>query len=324
MPRAVLLFSGALDSMLAARMLSEQGVEVEALFVETPWLCGNHAPQAAADRLGVPLVVATAGDEYAEGLRPIARYADKATRFCGQCHLDLARQARRRLEAIGADFVATGHVVGQRAANQKRIDFERYGVHSGLGDRLLWPLSAKHLIPTLPERQGWVDRQQLGAFAGRDRQALTALGRQWGLPLADSGQHGCPLGQTGEFGPRVLEHVRQGGGLERSTIALLRIGQHHDLELGTRLILGRRKEENEALERLWSAGAAGQSSLLRPANFPGPSGVLIGSPTPTALDLAVSHILRYAKRPRGIESELLLLDRAGIERRLREIIPADC
>ncbi len=315
MPRAVVLFSGSLDSMLAARLLESQGVQVEALFVRTPWGCGNHAPAAAAERLRLPLVTETAEVGFFEPLACIARHADKATQFCGECHLYLARQAKRRMDEVGADFVATGDVLGQRAANQKRIDFERVAHHSGLRSRFLWPLSAKLLTPTLPEQRGWVNREQLGAFRGRSRSGLKALAREFGLPTSDSGQHGCPLGQTGEFGQRVLNQIRCRSGLQPGDFELLRLGHHIRVDAATRIVLGRRQAENDALEGHWSAADCDATYLLRPLDFPGPTALVIGPETAPALDLAVSSIMRYAKRPPGSAGTVLVIDRGSGERR---------
>ncbi len=319
MPRAVLLFSGSLDSQLAARMLSVQGIEIEPLFVRTPWSCGEHQPEAAAELLGLTLHTELVQDDYCEPLVTLARRNAKATHFCGDCHLHLARCARMRMEAIGADFVATGDVVGQKASNQKRRDFDRFAHHSGLGDRLLWPLSAQHLTPTLPEREGWVDRQQLGAFCGRNRAGLKQAARELGLAVDDRGNPGCPLGQTGEFGQRVLTHVCHSTCRRLALFELLRIGHHEWVEDTTRVVVGRRHVENEAIERLWAGGETEINVLIKPDGFAGPTAVLVGPDSPRALGLAISNLLRYAKRPPGSPFAVIVTDRRGNSRRIEGV-----
>lgn len=318
MPRAVLLFTGSLDSMLAARLLADQGIEIDALFVQTPWNCGHRQPDAGAAALGLPLTTVSVAADYCEPLRAIAREGASPTRFCGDCHLHLACLAAERRQAVGADFVATGDVLGQRAANQKRRDFDRFAHHSGLGDRLVWPLSAQRLTVSLPERQGWLDRSRLGAFCGRRRVGLSALASQLGLPPPPTGTRGCPLGQTGSFGARVVDQIDRGRSCRPGDIALLGLGTHWEVDASTRVILGRRQAENEMIERLWQAGDTDGTCLLRPDGFAGPTALIVGPATPAALGLARSSILRYAKHPPGGARAVLAVDREGTQQKLAD------
>lgn len=318
MPCAVLLFSGSLDSQLAARILASQGIEIAPLFVRTPWGCGDHGPEAASQALGVSLHCESVREDFFDPLTAIARRHDKATRFCGDCHLYLARCARLRMEAIGADFVATGDVLGQKTANQKRRDFDRYAHHSGLGDRLVWPLSAWHLTETLPERCGWLDRSRLGAYCGRSRAALKQLARQLALPVDDRGNPGCALGQTGDFGQRVLVHIGCGGCRRAENFELLRVGDHQSIG-DARVVVGRRQAENDEIERLWATGNAEFSWLIRPLDFAGPTALVDGPESPAALALAISSLLRYAKRPARSAYAVLVTDRLGRERRIEGV-----
>lgn len=315
MPRAILLFSGSLDSQLAACLLRAAGVELAALFVRTPWKCGAHQARAAAERLALPLTEVEVAADYCDPLVEIARRGVRPTQFCADCHQSLARCARERLEAVGADFVASGHVLGQKASNQKRRDYDRYAYHSGLGDRLLWPLSAQHLAVTWPERQGWLDRQHLGDLSGRGRTQVNRLAQQYGLPPDSRGPTGCPLGQTGEFGRQVVAHVARGGSRAAAEFELLRLGHQLSVAGDTRVHLGRRQAENEALVLLWRSAAL-EAVLLEPVDFAGPTAIVAGRPTARALDLAITALVRYAKLPPHAAWTVQVSERSGPPRRI--------
>ena len=140
-----------------------------------------------------------------------------------------------------------------------------------------------------------------------------------GLPVDDRGNPGCPLGQTGAFGQRVLEHIRRGGSRRPQAFELLGLGHHQEGDEHTRFVVGRRQAENEAIERLWAGSDAEISLLIRPEDFVGPTAVLVGPKSPTALGLVISNLLRYAKRPPGSPFAVIVTDRAGRQRRIEGV-----
>ena len=169
MTRCVTLLSGGLDSMLAIRIMQAQGIEVEALNFKTMFTCCQDLSAQAAHRLGVRLTVVSQEDDYLELIKNPRFGYGKGANPCVDCRIYMFERAEKFMEQIGADFIVSGEVVGQRPMSQKRRDLDVISHQAGLEDLLLRPLSAKLLLPTLPERKGLVDRERLYAFQGRSR-----------------------------------------------------------------------------------------------------------------------------------------------------------
>ena len=294
MPRAVALFSGGLDSMLAVRLMQEQGIEVDALYVQTLFRCCKAQAAQAAAELGVRLLVHFAGEDYLELIRRPAHGYGKGANPCVDCRIFMARVARQCMDQLGACVVVTGEVLGQREMSQKRIDLDRIARQSGLEDRLLRPLSARLLAPTLPERLGQIDRSKLCAFSGRGRRELIALARRLGIGTTAGPSSGCRLAEA-HFAVRVRDLLVHHPAATRWQFELLAVGRHARIDASTRIVVGRNADDNAALERLFERQDAEPGALLIPADFPGPSVLVAGGRAPLALELAGALMLRYSK-----------------------------
>ncbi len=189
--RAVALLSGGLDSMLAIRVLQEQGVEVEALNFQTLFTCCQGQAAQAASELGVRLSVLSTDDSYLDLIRRPQHGYGRGANPCVDCRIYMFRAAARWMAETAADMVISGEIVGQRPMSQKKRDLAVIARRCGLEDRLLRPLSAKLLPPTLPERTGLIDRQRLYAFSGRSRKGLIELARQLGFSRIPQPSSGC-------------------------------------------------------------------------------------------------------------------------------------
>ena len=147
------LMSGGLDSQLAVRVLQRAGAEVEGVCFVTPFFSPKAAEQAAA-ALGIPLnVVDFTDDEIALIENPPHGFGG-AMNPCIDCHATMIRRAGEMMLARGFDFVATGEVMGQRPMSQNKQSLGIVAKSSGLEGRLVRPLSALLLEPTLPETEG--------------------------------------------------------------------------------------------------------------------------------------------------------------------------
>jgi len=295
MHRAVVLFSGGLDSVLAARLLQEQGLEVEALNVCTMYTSVEAVAAEAAGRIGVKLTVHHAGDDYLEVIRnPLYGYG-KGANPCIDCRIYMCRAAKRLMERIGACAVATGEVVGQRPMSQKRQHLELIARHCGLEDRLLRPLSARLLPPTIPERQRLIRREKLYDFNGRSRRPLIALAAALGIDHGTSPSSGCSLAEP-LFARRVHDLLQFCGGASRRDFELLNCGRHFRFDERTKIVIGRNKADNAALEAFATGRDAAGEALLTPQGFRGPAALVLGEPAQPALDFAAALIMRYAGR----------------------------
>ena len=295
MPTAVALFSGGLDSILAVRILQEQGIEIEALNIRTPFeCCETPASQAAAD-LGIRMTAVSVEDDYLELIRrPVHGYG-KGANPCIDCRLHLTKMARRFMEQVGACVVVTGEVAGQRPMSQKRWQLDLIAKHSGLEGRLLRPLSAKLLEPTKPELEGLVDRDRLYDFQGRSRTGLIELATRFGIREIPQPSTGCPLTET-TFAPRVRDLIDYSPRASRWDFELLTTGRHIRLDQTTKVVVGRNENENDVIERFFERQDASESALLMPEDFPGPSALLIGMVTDGTIDRTAGIVLRYARR----------------------------
>jgi tRNA-uridine 2-sulfurtransferase len=174
--KAIALLSGGLDSTLAVKVLLDQGVEVEALNFTSPFCtctgknagCKSEAVRVA-EEFKIPIKVMHKGAEYLEILRNPKHGYGKGMNPCIDCRIYLLRKAKEYMQESGADFVFTGEVLGQRPMSQRRDTLNVIERESGLKGLLLRPLSAKHFEPTIPEIEGWVDREKLLSIHGRSR-----------------------------------------------------------------------------------------------------------------------------------------------------------
>jgi len=315
----VALLSGGLDSILAIRLMQEQGIDVHALNFQTVFTCCKDESGRAASELSVPLTVIGDDDEYLQLIRRPRFGYGKGANPCVDCRIYMFARAKRFLDQIGGQFVVSGEVVGQRPMSQKRRDLEIISAHSGLEDLLLRPLSAQFLPLTLPERNGWVDRSKLHRFSGRSRKGLIELARRFGLSRIPSPSNGCALTET-SFGHKVHDLVQLDHGNRRWDFELLKVGRHYRLKSGQKVVVGRNEKDNEALQYMTAREDARAEMLLEPENFIGPAAMVVGLSDRDTLPAAGALLLRHASRcdsdaptvrvtrTNGIESYPLNLD----------------
>ena len=204
--KAVALLSGGLDSMLAVRVMQEQGVHVEGINFFTGFCVEGHThairkqdrdkPKRnnalwAAEQLGIKLHIIDIIEEYKDVvINPKHGYGANLNP-CLDCKIFMVRKAHEWMKAHAFDFIITGEVVGQRPMSQRKDTMPVVQHESGVEDRLLRPLSARNLPETLPEREGWVNREQLHDFSGRSRKPQIALARSFGFTEWATPAGGC-------------------------------------------------------------------------------------------------------------------------------------
>lgn len=296
--KCVALLSGGLDSMLAIRIMQEQGLEVEALNFKTIFTCCQETAGQSARELGVNLTVIGPQDDYLDIVRRPRFGYGRGANPCVDCRIYMFDLAHKLMSDIGASFLVSGEVSGQRPMSQKRRDLLAIGYHSDTEDLLLRPLSAKLLPPTLPEREGWVNREQLYGFSGRGRKELIELAKQLGISRIPTPSTGCALTEV-KFSNKVFDLLRAPIQGSRWDFELLRIGRHFRLDPTTKVIVGRSEVDNRQLEYMHSVPEATSSALLLPTGFAGPTAIVTGPLTAEALQFASGLVARYSK----VESE---------------------
>ena len=293
--KCIALLSGGLDSQLAIRLMQKQGIEVEAVNFKTIFTCCQDISSRVARELGVRLTIVGQDDDYLELVRRPKFGYGKGANPCVDCRIYMFEKAAGYMEAVGAKFLVSGEVVGQRPMSQKRRDLETISHHSGLADLLLRPLSAKRLPPTLPEREGWVDREKLYDFVGRGRKGLIKLAKELGLKDIPAPSTGCALTEQ-LFSRNVHDLVKLEPEAKRWDWELLKIGRHFRLDTRTKVIVGRNQQDNAALAGMYSQADAGaQTALIEPHQFAAPTALLLGPATEESLAFAAGLLVRYSK-----------------------------
>jgi tRNA U34 2-thiouridine synthase MnmA/TrmU len=270
--KAIGLISGGLDSTLAARVLLEQGLEVVGLHFSTGFCMNDHRRalarpdedprrmrneglRAGAD-LGIPIEVLDAGEAYLKMvLNPKHGYGKRANP-CIDCRIFMIHGAADYMREHGGDFVFTGEVLGQRPMSQHMQALRLIEKECGLEGRLLRPLSAQHLPPTLPEINGWVDRERLMGISGRSRKEQMALSERFGLNDFPQPSGGCCFLADENFAKRFHDKrdhtpVDQ---IRREELILLKVGRHFRLTPAIKIIVARDASENQFLGRFESLG----------------------------------------------------------------------
>ena len=287
--RGFSLVSGGLDSRLAVRLLQRAGAEVTGLCFETPFF-GSAAARKAAAALGIELVVVDFTDTELRIVENPPHGFGGAMNPCIDCHAAMIRRAGEMMSERGWDFVATGEVMGQRPMSQNRQALVTVAKSSGLEGRLIRPLSAKLLEPTIPETEGKIDREMLLDIRGRSRERQIALAKEFGIVDYPSPAGGCKLTESG-YGHKLKDLLVHEGFGDRRLVELLSVGRHFRLPDGTGLVVGRDSGENEILR-----GEESRGVLVDSGDLPGPTALLIGGPkSPEDFGRARRIVLAYTK-----------------------------
>ena len=322
-PKAVALLSGGLDSNLAIRMMLDQGVEVEAVAIKTPFCdfdCGKgcgHRVKEVADELGVKLKTVYFGEEYLKMLKNPKHGYGSGMNPCIDCRGMMYNAAKEHMEKIGADFVVTGEVLFQRPMSQNNRALNIIENEAGLEGKVLRPLSAKHLPPTDAEKEGLINRENMGDIKGRSRKGQLAMAKHFGVHEPPNAAGGCLLTDPA-FSKRIedaMEHATDIPSI--NDVELLKVGRHFRLTKDAKLIVGRNKDENEVIKALAEDG----DIVFEAKDYVGPTCILRGKHDETAIATAASIVLRYSDAPKDARSALRMTAN-GVE---QEIVaaPAD-
>ncbi len=247
--KAIALLSGGLDSILAVKLILDQGFEVVALNMKTPFCTcdseGKCYSDLTAQRFGIRLRRIYAGEDFLKMVKNPKHGYGKNMNPCLDCRIYLFKLARRVMEEEGASFVFTGEVLGERPMSQRRDAMRLIERESGLEGMVLRPLSARLLEPTLAEEERIVDRSKLLDIQGRSRKLQLALAEKYGIDFFPTPAGGCLLTDA-TFARRLRESFEHGEDSLRHML-LLKLGRHFRFPTGAKAIAGRDQAENRAL-----------------------------------------------------------------------------
>jgi len=291
--KAISLFSGGLDSILATELVRRQGIEVIAYNIKTPFGIpkkdGVTEAQQAAETLKVPLVVQCVDKEYIKMLRNPKFGYGKNINPCVDCKIFILNQAKKYAKTVRADFLFTGEVLGERPMSQHGAALRTIEKEAGLEGKLLRPLSAKLLAETEAEKQGLIDREQLLAIEGRSRKPQFELAKQFGIKVYPSPAGGCLL-TCEEYAKKLRDLFNHKKRVSVEDVALLRVGRH--FRLGeNKIVVGRNQAEN-----VYLAEHRGRGDFLFevPAPIMGPTTLLQGPKNRTAIEVAAKLTAFYS------------------------------
>lgn len=278
--------------MLAARIILEQGIEVQGISFITPFF-GAEKAWRAAEQLRIPLKVLDITKDHWVMLRHPRYGYGKGMNPCIDCHALMVRTTGEWLEQEGIDFLFTGEVLGQRPFSQTKPSLRAVEKESGFLGRILRPLSALMLPETKPEQEGLVDRSRLLDISGRSRKRQMALAEGYGLNDYPTPAGGCLLTDP-IFSIRLKELFSHSQEPQMREVELLKAGRHFRLDSGIKIIIGRNKKENEFVEK-W-VGA--EDGWARVAGYPGPLALAVGKMTrPEDWEKLAQLCLTYSDAP---------------------------
>jgi tRNA U34 2-thiouridine synthase MnmA/TrmU len=308
--KALSIFSGGLDSMLASALMRDLGIEVQALFFETPFFPSQKAGRSAR-AITLPLKVINITERHLEVVKSPKHGYGENLNPCIDCHTLMLRMAGEMLEEEGAHFIISGEVVGQRPMSQNRKTLSLVASESGFEGHILRPLSAKLLPSTIPEEKGWVKRDELMDFSGRSRKPQMELARRFNITDYPSPAGGCLLTDK-IFSRRLKDLFASGSNLEIREIELLKLGRHFRIGSSTKMIVGRNKMENQTIRSL----SKETDLLLWPISVPGPTVLILGDFFPGLEELASISAVSYSDAGDGEVTEVSLSAK-GIDTILR-------
>ncbi len=286
--KAICVFSGGLDSMLSAKIIRSQGIDVLGVFFKTPFFTPEKAIRSA-QLINLPLKILDITEEHLRILKnPKYGYGENMNP-CIDCHALMFKCAGKIMEEEGADFVISGEVLGQRPMSQNRKALQIIAEESGLGRLLLRPLSAKKLPITIPEERDWVKRELLLDVHGRSRKPQLELAKKYGITDFPSPAGGCLLTDR-IFSKRLKDLIELKKDFDIRDIELLKLGRHFRIDRTTKIIVGRNKKENQMLKDLYRK----EDVLLEPKEIPGPVVLLTGDKSEKNIQLALDITATYS------------------------------
>ena len=313
MVKAIVLLSGGLDSILAVLLLRKQNIDVTAVTflmhfgcdMSDSASCTTDSTSLAA-RFGFKVKMCHLADKFTEIVKNPKFGHGKNMNPCMDCRILMLKEAKDLMQMTGADFIATGEVLGQRPMSQRRDTFPRIDREAGLEGLVLRPLCAKHMPPTKPEIDGLVDREQLMDFKGRGRRQQMDLAEEFGVTDYPLPAGGCLLTEP-NFSYRLKELLGHDPDPVLKDLHLLKVGRHFRLDSGDKFIVGRDEKENARLEQL----ADSNDLLLDVEDVASPVTLVSACASEQDIAFAASACVRYSDEKKNPLVKVVVMKGGG-------------
>ena len=249
----------------------------------------------AAEQLGIKLHIIDVIEEYKNVLLNPKHGYGANMNPCLDCKIFMVSKAVQWVKENyknGFDFIITGEVIGQRPMSQRKKTMPIVASESGADDILLRPLCAKNLPATKPELKGWVDREKLYDFHGRNRKPQMALAKEFGFTDYASPAGGCCFLTDKNYSDKLVDlwEGRGSRGYEMDDIMLLKVGRHIRPKPEFKMIIARDAGENKYLE-----GYRKQFVTIQVVSHNGPLSMVDGNIMSEDYELAAGIVARYGQ-----------------------------
>ena len=227
MQKALVLYSGGLDSRLVIKILQEQNLEVEALHFNLPFGCSGCNLIKGLNTKQIKLTIFNTKkepllSEYLKILKNPKHGTGAGINPCKDCKIFMFKKAHEYATKNNIKIIATGEVTGQRPMSQtpsalKTIDEE-------IKFKISRPL---------------IDLK----ISGRNRKKQMELAKKYKIEYPSSGG-GCLLC---EKSPALrLKHLIEKNLITEKTLPLTTIGRHFFIE-NTWLVVARNAKESKII-----------------------------------------------------------------------------
>ncbi len=289
----IALFSGGLDSIIAVKLIQEQGINVVGMTFSTPFFGAGKAC-AAADKINLSLKVLDITGEHLAMLKAPRYGYGRNMNPCIDCHALMLKKAGEKMQELQADFIFTGEVLGQRPMSQTKQSLHVVAKNSGFEPFVLRPLSAKLLPATRPEEQGKVNRNRLLDIQGRGRKKQMELAKHYGIKEYSNPAGGCLLTDP-MFSRRLQDLFKHTADPRIRDIELLKYGRHFRIGEGIKVIVGRNQRDNDMLLNI----SDDSDMVIIVRDYPGPLTLVTSGCDREALGEAASLCVFYSDAPKG-------------------------
>ena len=312
--------------MLAAKIIMEQGVQVEGINFFTGFCVEGHThairakdkakPKRnnalwVAEQLGIKLHIVDVIEEYKNVLLNPKHGYGANMNPCLDCKIFMVNKAKQWINENGFDFIITGEVIGQRPMSQRKSTMPIIAKQSGADDLLLRPLCALNLEPTLPEREGWVNREKLHSITGRSRKPQMQMAKQFGLNDYAQPAGGCCFLTDKKYSAKLVDLWQSRGSraYELDDIMLLKVGRHIRPKPHFKMIIAREEGEGRFLE-----GYQREFLSMKCISHSGPLVLVDGDVSAEDIYLAASIVARYGQSRHEEWVDMAIMDKNGSER----------
>ena len=290
--KALALFSGGLDSLLAIKIIKDMGIDVLALHFNIGFVGKNDKSEALKEilaQIDVPLKVIDIRKQFFDEVLFAPKYGyGKYFNPCIDCHGNMFSHAFSLLESEGASFVISGEVLGQRPKSQRAealLQVEKLCNAQGLVVR---PMSAKLLPITIPEQKGWIDRERLLDSHGTGRERQLKMVEEYGIKNYAKPGGGCLL--TDSSIANKIKDLQSHREIVFEDMEMVKYGRYFILPNGGRCVIARNEEENQKLSFKHP-----KMSKIELLNCLGPLGLVEKDSSQEDKEMAIALTLAYGK-----------------------------